>query len=80
MYTAAEILPLWKAKLPDLPDELHQELAEALAEFSVEVAKLEREACAKVCDEYAQRLVEARSNHERVIAVSCAAEMIREKN
>ena len=51
MYTPADLVPLLKAKMP--PDWSADSLwlmADALAEFSIEVAKMEREACAKIAD------------------------------
>jgi hypothetical protein len=50
MYTAAVLLPLFKDRVPGLPDASYQMLAEAVAEFSREVAEIEREACAKVVE------------------------------
>lgn len=53
MYTPAELLVIIKDRLPDLPEAGQREFAEAMADFSAEVAAKEREACARIAIDYA---------------------------
>jgi hypothetical protein len=54
MYSTAEMLAIVQDRIPGIPAEAQQMLAEAMAEFSAEVAGKERERCAKIVDNLAR--------------------------
>jgi hypothetical protein len=56
MYSTAEMLTVVRDRIPNIPPEAQEMLAEAMAEFSAEVAAKERERCAKIADAVARKV------------------------